>query len=190
MARRIDDGAMPRACLLGGVAIAIVFLAACSRSPLSAASLDPATIPVVDIGFEGQTNTFPSPGGIVPSLLRATLSNPGGQNERSWSASPSMLENIKANAGGYGPLTPRTRTRFSFTLGSRLLNVPLNHASASSPGVQLVAKPWGGTLIVNRPGGDWEVWIEMSVVFDDSLEGVPTRVDATYGFWLHAPRNP
>ena len=101
-----------------------------------------------------------------------------------------MLENIKATAGGYGPLTPRTRTRFSFTLGSRLLNVPLNHASASSPGVQLVAEPWGGTLIVNRPGGDWEVWIEMSVVFDDSLEGVPTRVDATYGFWLHAPRNP
>ena len=39
---------------------------------------------------------------------------------------------------------------------------------------------------MNRPGGDWEVWIEMSVVFDDSLEGVPTRVDATYGFWLHA----
>ena len=190
MARRIDDGAMPRACLLGGVAIAIVFLAACSRSPLSAASLDPATIPVVDIGFEGQTNTFPSPGGIVPSLLRATLSDPGGQNERSWSASPSMLENIKANAGGYGPLTPRIRTRFSFSAGSRLLNVPLSHASASLPGVQIVAAPWGGTLMVNRPGGDWEVWIEMSVVFDDSLEGVPTRVDATYGFWLHAPRNP
>ncbi len=179
---------MPRARLLGVVAIAVVCLAGCGRS--QAASLDPATVPVVEIGFEGQTNTFPSPGGIVPSLLRATLSDPGGQNERSWSASPSMLENIKANAGGYGPLTPRTRTRFSFTLGSRLLNVPLSHASASSPGVQIVAAPWGGTLMVNRPGGDWEVWIEMSVVFDDSLEGVPTRVDATYGFWLHAPMNP
>lgn len=175
---------MPRGRLLGVVAIAFLFLGGCGRSPTQAASLDPASVPVVEIGFEGQTNTFPYPGGIVPSLIRATISDASGQNARSWSASPSMLETIKANAVGYVP--PTSRTRFSFTLGNRMLNVPLNRASVDPPGAQIVAAPWGGTLIVNQAGADRLTWVEMSVVFDDSSEGGPARVDATYGFWLHS----
>jgi hypothetical protein len=174
---------MPRARVLGPVAIAVAFLAGCGRSPLPAASLNPASVPVVEIGFEGQTDTLPYPGGILPSLLRATVSDPTGQNARSWSASPSMVESLKADAVGYAPPTPRTR--FSFSVGNRMLNIPLSHATAASPGVDLVAAPWGGTLIVDKAHAGGQVWVEISVVSDDSLDGLPVRIDATYGFWVH-----
>jgi hypothetical protein len=69
------------------VAIAMIALAACG-SPVFPATLDPAHVPVVEIAFEGQSDTFPYPGGIVPVLVRATVSDPTGQNVRSWSPDP------------------------------------------------------------------------------------------------------
>ena len=151
------------------------------------ASLDPVSVPVVLIGFEGQTDTFPSPGGIVPALVRATVSDPNGQNPRSWSVDASKLESLKADTGGYAP--SGLRTRFAFSLGARMLNIPLSHATSDSPGLHVVAAPWGGTLVVDNAAGA-NAWVEVSVVFDDSIDGHPARIDATYGFGVMYPPPP
>jgi hypothetical protein len=55
------------------VAVAIALIALAARgSPVFPATLDAAHVPVVAIGFEGQSDTFPYPGGIAPVLGRAT----------------------------------------------------------------------------------------------------------------------
>jgi hypothetical protein len=163
------------------VAIALIALGACG-SPVVPATLDPGHVPVVAIGFEGQSDTFPFPGGIVPVLVRATVSDPSGQNERSWSADPGAVENLKLDAGGYSPSRPRTN--FAFALGDRMLGVPSAGATVSSPVVKIVSAPWGGTLIVDRSHPAEEVWVEIRVVFDDTFDGRPARIDATYAFWV------
>jgi hypothetical protein len=146
------------------------------------APLDPATVPLVAIGFEGQTDTFPYPGGIVPVLVRAVVSEPSGQDPRSWSADPPTLADLKAGAVGYSP--PGALTRFAFAVGDRMLNAPASRGTASSPGVEVVATPGGGTLAVDRGRAAEVVWVEISVVFDDMIGGQPARIEGTYGFWL------
>jgi hypothetical protein len=164
-----------------GVLAALVTLAACWASP--AGPLNPASVPVVTIGFEGQTDTFPFPGGIVPVLVRATVSEPSGANARSWSIDPAALERWKTDVPvGYVP--PGPRTRFAFSLGSQVLNVPLSRASASSPGVDLVAAPRGGTLVVDTIRADREVWVEVSIAFAATVDGHPAHVEGTYGFFV------
>jgi hypothetical protein len=66
-----------------------------------------------------------------------------------------------------------------------MLNVPASGGTATSPGVEVLAKPGGGTLIVDRARAAEEVWVEISVVFEDTVDGRPARIDATYGFWLY-----
>jgi hypothetical protein len=168
------------------IGIASIVLAACDSLVLPA-TLDPARVPVVQIGFEGQSDTFPFPGGIVPVLMRATVSDPTGQNARSWSPDPGAVEGLKFDAVGYSP--PGPRTRFAFALGDRVLDVPASGATVSSPAVEIMIAPWGGTLIVDRTLQADEVWVEISVVFDDTFEGRPARIDATYGFWV-SPSGP
>jgi hypothetical protein len=165
------------------VVTTIVVLAACGSSSLLPAPLDPARVPLVAIGFEGQTDTFPYPGGIVPVLVHASVSEPSGLNVRSWSPDPRTLEDLKADPGGYTP--PGPRNRFAFAVGDRMLNVPASGGTATSPGVEVLAKPGGGTLIVDRARAAEEVWVEISVVFEDTVDGRPARIDATYGFWLY-----
>jgi len=29
------------------------------------------------------------------------------------------------------------------------------------------------------------VWVQTSVVFEDVVDGQPSRIDATYGFWVY-----
>jgi hypothetical protein len=77
------------------VTTALIALAACG-SPVVPAPLDPAHVPVVEIGFEGDTGMFPYPGGIDPVLVRATVSDQAGQNVRSWSADPATLEDLRS----------------------------------------------------------------------------------------------
>ncbi|HYU50225.1 MAG TPA: hypothetical protein VEO91_09905 [Candidatus Limnocylindria bacterium] len=163
------------------VAIALIALAACG-SPVFPATLDPAHVPVVAIGFEGQSDTFPYPGGIVPVLVRATVSDPSGQNVRSWSPDPGAVEDLKFDAVGYSP--PGPRTKFAFALGDRMLDVPASGATVSSPAIEIMIVPWGGTLIVDRTLPADAVWVEIRVVFDDTFDGRPARIDATYGFWV------
>jgi hypothetical protein len=163
------------------VAIALIALAACG-SPVLPATLDPSHVPVVAIGFEGQTDTFPYPGGIVPVLVRATVSDPSGQNVRSWSPDPGAVEDLKFDAVGYRP--PGPRTKFAFAVGDRMLDIPASGATVSSPAVEIMIAPWGGTLIVHRTLPADEVWVEIRVVFDDTFDGRPARIDATYGFWV------
>jgi len=170
-----------RYALLVAAAIAIAAVYGCG-SHLLPETLDPPRVPVVAIGFEGQTDRFPYPGGILPTLVRATVSDPSGQNARSWVPDPGAAEDLKSNAVGYSP--PGPRTRFAFALGDRMLNIPASSATVTSPGVQVIAAPWGGTLIVNPALAADEVWVEISVVFNDTLDGRPARIDATYGFWL------
>jgi hypothetical protein len=163
------------------VAIVLIALAACG-SPVLPATLDPSHVPVVAIGFEGQSDTFPYPGGIVPVLVRATVSDPSGQNVRSWSPDPGAVEDLKFDAVGYRP--PGPRTKFAFAVGDRMLDIPASGATVSSPAVEIMIAPWGGTLIVHRTLPADEVWVEIRVVFDDTFDGRPARIDATYGFWV------
>jgi hypothetical protein len=163
--------------------VALAAVSACDSSVVLPAPIDPANVPLVEIGFEGQTDTFPYPGGIVPVLVRAVVSEPSGRNPRSWSADPRTLADLKADAGGYGP--PGARTRFAFAVGDRMLNAPASGATVSSPGVEVVATPGGGTLAVDRGRAAEVVWVEISVVFDDKVLGQPARIEGTYGFWLY-----
>ncbi len=144
------------------------------------------------IGFAGDAATFPVPGGTPMSLVRATVSDPDGRNARSWSADPANLASLKAQAVGTGWTGPEVR--FSFSVGSfnlsspgasyRMLDIPLRAAAADSPGVDVVPEPWGGTLIVDKAKANARVWIEVTVAFDDRLDGQPAHIDATCGFWL------
>jgi hypothetical protein len=156
---------------------------ACDSSVVVPAPLNPARVPLVAIGFEGQTDTFPSPGGIVPVLVRAVVSEPSGRDPRSWSADPQTLANLQADAVGYGP--PGALSRFGFSVGDRMLNAPVSGSTTSSPGVEIVATPGGGTLAVDRGRAAKVVWVEISVVFDDEVGGQPARIDGTCGFWLY-----
>jgi hypothetical protein len=162
------------------VAVAIVVLSGCGLS--AEPQLNPASVPIVEIGFEGQADTFPYPGGIVPVLVRASVSEPSGRTRR-WSADSSTLEVLKADAVGYGP--PGPRTRFAFAVGDRMLNAAASGGTASSPGVAIGVGPGGGTLFVDRTRMTDRVWVEMSVVFEDAVDGHPSRIDATYGFWVY-----
>jgi hypothetical protein len=89
---------------------------------------------------------------------------------------------VKFDAVGYSP--PGPRTKFAFALGGRMLDVPASGATVSSPAVEVMNAPWGGTLIVDRTLPAHEVWVEIRVVFDDTVDGRPARIDATYGFWV------
>jgi hypothetical protein len=170
---------MPHALL--AVAVTVV-LGGCGMSLVPPAALNPASVPIVDIGFEGQTESYPYPGGIVPVLVRASVSEASGRTRR-WSADPSTLEALKADAVGYGP--PGPRTRFAFAVGDRILNAAVSEATASSPGVAIAAGPSGGTLIVDRARMVDRVWVQISVVFEDVVDSQPSRIDATYGFWVY-----
>jgi hypothetical protein len=165
------------------LAVALTAVTACDSSVALPAALNPANVPLVEIGFEGQTDTFPYPGGIVPVLVHAVVSEPSGQNARSWSADPRALADLKANAVGYTP--PGALTRFAFSVGDRMLDTPASRATASSPGVEVIATPGGGTLAVDRGRAAGVVWVEISLLFDDKVGGKPARIDGTYGFWLY-----
>jgi hypothetical protein len=163
------------------VATAVMVLAACCSLTFPA-TLDPARVPLVAIGFEGQTDRFPFPGGIIPVLMRATVSDPSGQNVRSWTPDPVKVEGLKVDAVGYSPSGPRTR--FAFAVGDRMLDIPAAGVTGTTPAVEIEVAPWGGTLIVDRTKPTSEVWVEVRVVFDDTVDGQPAHVDATYGFWV------
>jgi hypothetical protein len=165
-----------------GVAVAVVALGGCGLSPEPVVALNPASVPIVEIGFEGQTDTFPYPGGIVPVLVRASVSEPSGRTRR-WSADSSTLETLKADAVGYRP--PGPRARFAFALRDRMLNAAASGGTASPPGVAIAVGPNGGSLIVDRTRMADRVWVQISVVFEDVVDGRPARIDATYGFWVY-----
>jgi hypothetical protein len=163
--------------------VALAAVTACDSSVVLPASNHPARVPLVEIGFERQTGIFPFPGGIVPVLVHAVVSEPSGQHPRSWSADPRTLADLKADAVGYSP--PGPLTRFAFAVGDRMLNAPASGTTVSSPGVDVVATLGGGTLAVDRGRAAAVVWVEISVVFDDKVSGLPARIEGTYRFRLY-----
>jgi hypothetical protein len=65
-----------------------------------------------------------------------------------------------------------------------MLSVPSAGATASSPAVDIKTAPWGGTLTADPTLPADGVWVEIRVVFDDTFDGRPAHIDATYGFWV------
>lgn len=158
-------------------------LAGCGLSHLFPGQLDPSEVPQIAIGFEGDTDQFPYPGGFGPELLRAEISDPDGGNARAWSPDAKQLEALKDRAIGIG--IRRGLTRFAFSEGARILNVPITGGTTNSSAVTVTPAPGGGLLAMDLSRIAGPAWIEISLVYQTDINGKPARVDATYGFWLN-----
>ena len=158
-------------------------LAGCGLSHLFPAPLDPADVPRIAIGFEGDTDEFPYLGGIGPELLRAEISDPDGGNTRAWTPDAPTREAIKDRAIGVG--VRRTVARFAFSLDDRMLSVPITGGTTNSSAVTLTPTPGGGAIHMDLSRIAGPSWTEVSLVYETDINGKPARVDATYGFWLN-----
>lgn len=158
-------------------------LAGCGLSHLFPGPLDPSEVPQIAIGFEGDTDQFPYLGGFGPELLRAEVSDPDGGNARVWSPDAKQLEALKDRATQVG--IRRGMTRFAFSEGARMLNVPMTRGTTNSSAVTVTPTPGGGVLNMDLSRIAGPAWIEVSLVYQADINGKPARVDATYGFWLN-----
>jgi hypothetical protein len=164
------------------VAIAAVLAACESLQP--AGPLEPKDVPMVRFGFEGEGSEFPWPGGISSVLLRARATDPSGSNARAWAMAPELREDAMAGATGVAMGTDEAR--FGYSVGERVLTAIAASATSSYSPVVVTAGPQFAVITIDRTrSAGPTAWIEVTLVFDDEIDGQPARIDATYGFMLH-----